>query len=175
MSRTDELLAERHNDYGDPVKNHYRIAQLWSALLGVEVEPEQVALCMAMVKQSRLIQSPGHQDSIDDFHAYLDIYQQVIEYKMYLEMNNDTPEEYEAFKDDPTLHLPQPTDLAHIAKVVCEALNLMVDDSRHLNHPKVQHSPVSVNEAMESVDQGAAQKIADAIKAAKPAYTIERW
>jgi hypothetical protein len=65
--------TDRDKDYGDPRTNHTRIAALWSVVLGVEVTPVQVALCMAQVKVARLIVSPGHLDSNVDGAAYLAI------------------------------------------------------------------------------------------------------
>lgn len=70
------ILDVRQQDYGDAVVNHTRIARLWSAYLGHNITPGQVALCMLLVKVSRLANTPGHPDSIVDAHGYLDIYQQ---------------------------------------------------------------------------------------------------
>lgn len=66
----DLVGGERQNDYGPPEENFERIAALWSVILGVDVEPFQVALCMQQVKIARLINSPGHDDSHVDNAAY---------------------------------------------------------------------------------------------------------
>jgi hypothetical protein len=42
--------AEAHGDYR---KLHQRVSQFWSAYLQKEVTPEQVALCLALVKVAR--------------------------------------------------------------------------------------------------------------------------
>lgn len=38
--------VERQGEHGDPVPNLERDATMWSAILGVDVTAEQVALCM---------------------------------------------------------------------------------------------------------------------------------
>lgn len=73
-----DLVAGRECAYGSAVVNHKRIAALWSAYLGVEIGPEQVAMCMVLLKCSRLRATPGHEDSIADIEGYLHIYQQII-------------------------------------------------------------------------------------------------
>lgn len=64
---------DREKDYGHPKINHGRIADLWSVIFGHEVTPHQVALCMALVKVSRLVQTPDHADSYVDGAAYIAI------------------------------------------------------------------------------------------------------
>lgn len=76
-AKTRSILDERALDYGDPVTNHARIARLWSAYLGVHITPEQVALCMVLVKISRLAHTPGHADSLLDAGGYIDIARQI--------------------------------------------------------------------------------------------------
>jgi hypothetical protein len=65
--------TDRQASYGSPRKNHERIAKLWSVVLGIEIEPWQVALCMVQVKVSRLIESPDKLDSWIDATAYAGI------------------------------------------------------------------------------------------------------
>lgn len=67
------INADRAKDYGQPRINHQRIADLWSVILGIEVSPAQVAICMAQVKLSRLVHTPDHLDSYIDAAAYLGI------------------------------------------------------------------------------------------------------
>ena len=69
----NEALAtvqERGATYADPATNHFRIAQLWSAYLERAIEPSEVAMCMALVKIARLMESPQHDDSYIDLVAY---------------------------------------------------------------------------------------------------------
>lgn len=74
LSKSADLLSgDREADYGDAVENHTRIAALWSAYLGFEMQPWQVAVCMALMKVSRLANQPAHEDSHVDAAAYLAI------------------------------------------------------------------------------------------------------
>lgn len=66
-------LADRNKNYGKPVVNHQRIADLWSTYLESEVTASQVAICMALVKVARLMETPDHLDSFCDAAAYLAI------------------------------------------------------------------------------------------------------
>ena len=65
--------GDRDKNYGTPYQNHLRIAKIWSVILGIEVTPSQVALCMAGVKIARLVETPDHLDSFVDGAAYLAI------------------------------------------------------------------------------------------------------
>lgn len=50
----DRLLrGERREDYAHPSVDLVRTAKLWSAIIGVEVDPRLVPLCMVAVKISR--------------------------------------------------------------------------------------------------------------------------
>lgn len=60
----------RKDVYAHPSVNFDRIARMWSVILGVDVTPEQHALCMIAVKISRLVESPGHRDSLVDIAGY---------------------------------------------------------------------------------------------------------
>ena len=67
------IYNDRQKDYGTPQVNHDRIAKLWSVVLGIEIEPWQVALCMNQVKVSRLVESPHKEDNWVDAAAYIAI------------------------------------------------------------------------------------------------------
>jgi hypothetical protein len=67
----DLINGQRAKDYGDAAENFQRIADLWRPILGIDVTPEQVALCLTQLKVSRLITSPTHQDSWIDACGYL--------------------------------------------------------------------------------------------------------
>ena len=73
LNETAEIIKNRGLVYGSPSVNHLRIAKLWSVYLEKAIEPEQVAMCMALVKIARLIESPKHVDSYADAAAYLAI------------------------------------------------------------------------------------------------------
>lgn len=65
------ISGDRAKDYGDAAESFTRLAALWTPILGVDVTPEQVALCLTQLKISRLIQSPGHTDSWVDAAGYI--------------------------------------------------------------------------------------------------------
>ena len=65
-----ELVAgDRHEDYGDKLVNHTRIADLWSTYLETPVRPDQVAIMMGLVKIARSMHATKH-DSYVDLAAY---------------------------------------------------------------------------------------------------------
>lgn len=57
--------GERGENYGHPFEDFSRTAQIWSAILGIDVTPEQVALCMIGVKISREINRPKRDNIVD--------------------------------------------------------------------------------------------------------------
>lgn len=67
---SDLINGQRAKDYGDAFEMHRRIGVGWSEILGVNVTAAQVALCMAWLKISRLIETPDHLDSFVDLVAY---------------------------------------------------------------------------------------------------------
>jgi hypothetical protein len=65
------ISGDRADDYGDLQENFGRIATIWSAILGVEVPVEKVALMMAGVKIARLAGGKmDHRDSWVDIIGY---------------------------------------------------------------------------------------------------------
>jgi Domain of unknown function (DUF6378) len=64
------INGDRAKAYGDALDNHRRIAAGWSVILGKEVKPHEVALCMGWVKMARLVVSEDHADSYIDGAAY---------------------------------------------------------------------------------------------------------
>ena len=67
------IVGDRNSDYGDPLENHARIANLWQVVLGIPIRPDQAALCMALVKVARLVHTPDHEDSWIDAAGYFAI------------------------------------------------------------------------------------------------------
>lgn len=74
MQEAAEVVIERGKVYGSPMKNMTRIAGLWSHYLGVTIEPHQAAMCLNLLKISRLAETPAHRDSIVDGHGYFHVY-----------------------------------------------------------------------------------------------------
>lgn len=79
LAEADRLThGDRDKNYGSPLVNHQRIAAIWSVILGQEVTPSQVALCMAGVKIARLVETPNHEDSFVDAAAYIAIAGEIV-------------------------------------------------------------------------------------------------
>jgi hypothetical protein len=57
--------GERGENYGHPFEDFSRTAQIWSAVLDIDVTPEQVALCMIGVKISREVNRPKRDNIVD--------------------------------------------------------------------------------------------------------------
>lgn len=70
LSLASETVTDRGLNYGTPALNHLRIAQLWSAYLERSIEPHEVAICMLLVKVSRIAETPSHSDSYLDMASY---------------------------------------------------------------------------------------------------------
>ena len=60
---------DRQKTYGHPTVNHCRIADLWTTYLEQQISPQQVAICMALVKVARLMETET-EDSFVDLAAY---------------------------------------------------------------------------------------------------------
>lgn len=79
MNRDDVLTGaahlingDRRDSYGDCTPMHTRIGRLWGAVLDrPDIEPERVALMLALLKASRLAHDLTHEDSWVDGAAYL--------------------------------------------------------------------------------------------------------
>jgi hypothetical protein len=73
----DLVRGARQQKYGHPLDNHERIARLWNARLHEKLAgpltPEDVTACMRLVKEARLIETPGHEDSLVDIAGYADV------------------------------------------------------------------------------------------------------
>ena len=57
--------GDRGENYGHPFEDFSRTAKIWSAILGINIEPEQVALCMVGVKISREVNRPKRDNVVD--------------------------------------------------------------------------------------------------------------
>ena len=65
------ITGDREEDYGEAHKNFTDIAALWSVVLGVDVQPWQVAACMSQLKLARAIKTHTHADSWVDMAGYV--------------------------------------------------------------------------------------------------------
>lgn len=69
-SEADFLIhTDKRLDYGGALESFQRIADLWSIVLGMEVTPEQVCLCMIELKVSRYMHGK-QRDSVVDICGY---------------------------------------------------------------------------------------------------------
>ncbi len=60
---------ERQDQYGHPLDNYERAAQIWGVILGAPVKAEQVALCMIGMKIAREVHKPKA-DTVVDIIGY---------------------------------------------------------------------------------------------------------
>jgi len=72
------VLHDRNSTYGKPEDNFRRIAELWTAYLGIRpkdvgasITPTDVAQMMLLMKVARLAHNPTHKDSWVDGIGYL--------------------------------------------------------------------------------------------------------
>ena len=88
MEIRESILHEAHTlvhgvrgeDYGHPYHDFSRTAKIWSAILGVDVTPEQVALCMIGVKISRECNKPKRDNRVD-IAGYAEALDMVVNYR----------------------------------------------------------------------------------------------
>ena len=59
------VTGPRQAAYAHPAVNFARIAALWSPILGVDVTPGQVGLCMVQLKIARELNRPGRDNLVD--------------------------------------------------------------------------------------------------------------
>jgi hypothetical protein len=71
LTEADNLVnGDRNVSYGDPRQDFQRTAAMWSAYLGQELRPHDVAALMALLKVSRIRWSPEKRDSWADLAGY---------------------------------------------------------------------------------------------------------
>lgn len=69
LDEAKDIIGERGFEYGHPAVNIKRISELWSSYFGREIDPLDVCICMALVKISRLVETPKR-DSFVDLVSY---------------------------------------------------------------------------------------------------------
>jgi hypothetical protein len=65
LSEARAVIQDRGMDYGHPTDNMSRTARLWSAYLEMPISDFQVAMCLAMVKIARSMESAKVDNYID--------------------------------------------------------------------------------------------------------------
>ena len=78
--KRDEILRNaaavataRDIEYGTPNVSMLRLAKLWTEYLGYPIDPHEVAICMLLVKVSRISEQAEHKDSYIDIINYATI------------------------------------------------------------------------------------------------------
>jgi len=64
------VLSDRNMEYGEPEDSFERIAKLWNACYNLNLEVQDVAIMLALLKIARLANNPGHLDSWVDLVGY---------------------------------------------------------------------------------------------------------
>jgi len=64
------VFGARAKEYGPPIANFACIAIMWKEILGINITPAQVAMCMIAIKLTRLMQTEKHDDSWIDIAGY---------------------------------------------------------------------------------------------------------
>lgn len=82
MNILEEAMAltdgDRQDAYGHPLDDFTKTAAMWEQVLGVTVTAEQMALCMILVKVSRLTHK-YKRDSVVDIAGYANTLQMLID------------------------------------------------------------------------------------------------
>jgi hypothetical protein len=66
LEEADTLInGQRQEDYGTPRQNFGVIADMWSAYLGADIEPRDVANMMALLKIARLRMTNARDSAVD--------------------------------------------------------------------------------------------------------------
>ena len=117
-----EMVDSRKAVYGDPIDTFTRMAQMWSAIIGHEIQPWEVPLMMVAVKIIRTTQAPDYSDNSDDVEGYLDIFRTIIGEDM---VKASSVSEYVAKKFDIPRPAPDPV------YVICDNCHKLYDMASH--------------------------------------------
>lgn len=92
----DEVIERRRSVYGEPVDTFPRVAQIWSGILGCEVNACDVPLMLIGYKLLRTQITPDYSDNSDDIEGYLAIFRELVGEDM---VHARTTDDYLAMKD----------------------------------------------------------------------------
>ena len=79
LEQAASVVRERRRTYGRPRELFERVAIRWSQVLGTEVTPAQVIVCLVDLKVARLSRDPKHLDSITDIAGYAGILAELLD------------------------------------------------------------------------------------------------
>jgi hypothetical protein len=65
LNEARAVIQDRGLDYGHPTDNMSRTASLWSAYLEMPIRPDQVAMCLVLVKVARSMEGNKVDNYID--------------------------------------------------------------------------------------------------------------
>ena len=65
LNEARAIIEDRGMDYGHPSDNMQRTARLWSAYLEMPITDDQVAMCLALVKVARSMETAKVDNFID--------------------------------------------------------------------------------------------------------------
>lgn len=71
------INGPRANAYGNAFDNWSRTAKIWSIILGIEVTPEQAALCMIGTKLAREVHMK-QEDNLLDIAGYVGVHELIV-------------------------------------------------------------------------------------------------
>jgi hypothetical protein len=98
LNEAKATIQDRGMDYGHPSDNMARTAALWSSYLEMPVTDYQVAMCMALVKIARSMET-GKTDTYVDLVAYTSIAAQLhtSENDLYIYTKDDERKDFMKF------------------------------------------------------------------------------
>ena len=64
------VCGDREQDYGSPENNFRKIADMWSAFMGIEITPTEVAAMMALLKIALVASGHSKADNWIDLAGY---------------------------------------------------------------------------------------------------------
>lgn len=78
IDSAEELVRQRNAVYGNLLDTMPRTAQIWSGILGTEVNATDVVLCLIGLKMVRAAEVPDYSDNIDDILGYAEMFRKLL-------------------------------------------------------------------------------------------------